>query len=157
MADTLRTLLTLTALLCGKAFAADNSSGAYPKIDAMDWQGAQTVCAAWPAGSRTAIAPPAGLVWIGLPAAVKPFGMRAYVSIDGMVRPLRQVAYAHPGGDLAIHYRTLGDRAFDVRLKLSGFGPGSLIGGDLTGMLTVSRYGLFTELRLAGACGLPER
>jgi hypothetical protein len=71
-----------------------------------------------------------------------------------MVRPLRQIAYAHPGGDLAIHYRTLGDRAFAVRLKLSGFGPGSLKGADLSGMLTVSRFGLFAQVPVSGSCGL---
>ena len=92
-------------------------------------------------------------VWIGLPAAVKPFGMRGYVSIDGIVRPLRQIAYARSDGYLAIHYRTLGERAFDVRLQLSGFGAGSLKGAQLTGTLTVSRFGRFSATPVAGSCG----
>jgi hypothetical protein len=149
MARRLFTLFALTALLCGNAIAAENAAGASPKVDAMDWQGAKTVCAAWPEGKTR----PQGLVWIGLPAAVKPFAMRAYVSVDGEVRPLRQIAYAHAAGDLAIHYRTLGERAYDVRLKLSGLDPAGLDGADLTGALTVSRFGLFTEIRIAGACG----
>ena len=154
MARTLPTIFAFSAMLCCGAPAAESSSGAYPRIDAMDWHGAEFVCSAWLAEQGAEAKQP---VWTGLPAAVKPFGMRAYVRIDGMVRPLRQIAYAHSDRALAIHYRTLGERAFDVRLELSGLDPGGLKGAALTGTLTVSRYGLFTKVSLAGACGLPSR
>ncbi len=157
MTRELLTLFALTCLFSGKANAVDNSSVAGPKIDAMDWQGAETVCAAWQEGDTAENAQRAGLVWIGLPAAVKPFGMRAYVSVDGMMRPLRQIAYSHAGGDLAVHYRTLGDRPYDVRLELSGLEPGGIKGDHLAGKLVVSRFGVFTEIKLTGSCGQQAR
>lgn len=140
----------LTASVCGVAFAADA-----PSIDALDLQGEKPVCMVWAADPAPATTPPSDLVWVGLPAAVKPFGMRAYVSIDGMIRPLRQIAYAKTGGNLSIHYRTLGDRAYDVRLELTGLDPEKLEGESLAGTLTVSRFGLFTEIKLAGSCPAP--
>jgi hypothetical protein len=153
MACRLLTLAGLVALIGGGALAADNSTGAAPAIGPIDQQGAQSVCAAWAQSAPRS----AGLVWIGLPAAVKPFGMRAYVGIDGITRPLRQIAYAHTAGDLAIHYRTLGERPYAVRLELSGIRPGGLEGAGLTGTLIVSRFGLFTEMNLTGSCGASPR
>jgi hypothetical protein len=147
MARKLPPLTVLTALISGSAFAADP-----PKIDALDLQGEKPVCMAWAADPAPATLPPADLVWAGLPAAVKPFGMRAYASIDGMIRPLRQIAYAKTDGVLSIHYRTLGDRAYDVRLDLTGLAPEGVEGDGLAGSLTVSRFGLFTELNVAGSC-----
>lgn len=151
MARTLWTLYALAALVCAGAAAAQDGAGAAPAIDTMDWRGGPSVCAAWPEGKARS----SGLAWVGLPAAVKPYGMRAYVSLDGMERPLRQIAYARAGALLAIQYRTLGERAYDVRLELSGLDPEAVKGADLKGRLIVSRFGLFTEIRLAGSCAAP--
>lgn len=150
MARRFLTLTVLTTLIGASALASDP-----PKIDAVDLEGEKAVCVAWAADPAPATLPPSDLVWAGLPAAVEPFGMRAYTSIDGMIRPLRQIAYAKNGGELSIHYRTLGDRAYDVRLDLRGLGPEGLQGDGLTGTLTVSRFGLFTGLKVAGACSAP--
>lgn len=123
-----------------------------PRIGATDWAGGGLVCAAWRKDGPADAAP----VWIGLHAAVSPFGMRGYAGIDGATRPLRQIAFARSGTELAIHYRTLGERAFDVRLQLSGLDAGSLKGADLTGTLTVSRFGRVADMRVAGSCGAPH-
>jgi hypothetical protein len=153
MARRFLTFFVLTALICGRAFPADNAIALPPKIDSMDVEGAETVCVAWPRAGAPSGAQPAEFVWVGLPAAVKPFGMRAYVSVDGMIRPLGQIAYAKTDSGLSIHYRTLGDRAYDVRINLTGLGPTSLEGDGLAGSLIVSRFGLFSELTVAGSCG----
>lgn len=150
MARKLLTLTVLTALIGASALAADP-----PKIDALDLEGEKAVCVAWAADPASSSTPPSDLVWAGLPAAVKPFGMRAYVSVDGMIRPLRQIAYAKTDGNLSIHYRTLGERAYDVRLELAGLGPNGLEGDRLAGRLTVSRFGLLSEIKVAGSCKAP--
>ena len=126
MARKLLTITVLTALTGASALAADP-----PKIDALDLEGEKAVCVAWAAGPAPASMPPSDLVWVGFPAAVKPFGMRAYVSIDGMIRALGQIAYAKTDGGLSIHYRTLGERAYDVRIDLAGPGPAGAPGRDL--------------------------
>jgi hypothetical protein len=143
------TLTALTALLCTGALAAGS-----PEIKAFDLRGEKAVCMAWATDPAPATLPPTELVWVGLPAAVKPFGMRGYASIDGMIRPLRQIAYAKTDSGLSIHYRTLGDRAYDVRIDLAGLLPTGVEGADLAGTLTVSRFGLFTNLKVAGSCEL---
>jgi hypothetical protein len=132
------------------AFSAD---AAAPKIGAMQWEQAETVCEAWPQGVLAKDARASGLSWIGFPAAIKPFGMRGYMMIDGIVHPLRQIAYAKPDGTLSIYYRTLGDRHFDVYITLIGFAPNALTGANLTGTLVASRFGLFSEIKIAAFCG----
>jgi hypothetical protein len=155
MSHKLLVFVSLTALMCARAFAAGDASAANPKIGMLALEGAQTVCVAWPEAGAASGARPAEFVWVGLPAAVKPFGMRAYVNVDGMRRPLRQIAYVKMDSGLSIHYRTLGDRAYDVRIDLAGLDPTGAAGADLSGTLTVSRFGLFTELKVAGSCGAP--
>ena len=115
-----------------------------PRIEATDWAGGSFVCTAW----KMSDPPEAAPVWLGLPAAVAPFGMRGYGGIDGATRPLRQIAYARSGLELFIHYRTLGDRAYDVRLDLAGPAPD----GGMTGRLTVSRFGVAASLELRADC-----
>jgi hypothetical protein len=147
--------VSLIAFLCTTAFTAGENAAPNPKIGTLALDGAKTVCVAWPESDTPSGVEPDTFVWVGLPAAVKPFGMRAYASIDGITRPLRQIAYARTDGGLSIHYRTLGDRSYDVRINLSGFGPAGSESANLAGKLTVSRFGLFTELRVAGSCLLP--
>lgn len=127
------------------ALAADSSS---PRIDLMEFEGAETVCKAWPHGAAAT-----GLVWVGYPASVKPFGMRGYMEIDGKTHPLRQVAYAHAEGAMSIYYRTLGDYHYDVYLTLSGFSSRDVKGSGLTGTLVVSRFGIFNQIMVSGRCG----
>jgi hypothetical protein len=153
MARRLLTFFVLTALICGRAVPADDALALPPKINSMDAEGAETVCVAWPEAGTPSHARPAEFVWVGLPAAVKPFGMRAYVSVDDITRPLRQIAYMKIASGFSIHYRTLGDRAYDVRIELSGPRPTGVEGADLAGTLTVSRFGLFSELKVVGSCG----
>ena len=133
----------LTALLAAVCAAAAGETPA-PRIEATDWEGGSLVCAAWRKDDPQDAAP----VWTGLPAAVAPFGMRAYAGIDGETRPLRQIAYARSGTELAIQYRTLGERAYDVRLVLAGPAPD----GGMTGRLTVSRFGVETTEPLRAVC-----
>ena len=133
----------LTAFLMA-ACAAQAAETQAPRIDATDWAGGSMVCAAWRLDDPGGAAP----VWLGLPAAVAPFGMRGYAGIDGATRPLRQIAYARTGTGLAIHYRTLGERAYDVRLDLAGPAPD----GGMTGRLTVSRFGVAASLELRAEC-----
>lgn len=144
------TNFVFVALVPGKALPDD--AGA-PIIDAVEWSGAQTVCEAWPAGVPAEASRQKGLSFVSYPAAVKPFGMRAYMSIDGKSHPLKQIAYANAGGTLSIYYRTLGDYHYDVYLTLSGFGSSGLKGSDLTGTLVASRFGLFSQIEISGRCG----
>jgi hypothetical protein len=145
-------LNALATTLCASAAIADDPGG--PVIDAMPWQEAETVCEAWPAGTAAEEARAKGLSFVSYPAAVKPFGMRAYMAIDGKSHPLRQIAYANTGGTLSIYYRTLGDYHYDVYLTLSGFSASELKGGGLTGKLVASRFGLFNQIEVSGRCGL---
>ncbi len=133
------------------AFAAESMP---PNIDTMVWEEAETVCEAWPEEVAAKDAHASGLSWVSYPAAVEPFGMRGYVAIDGVVHPLRQVAYAKPDRTLSIYYRTLGDRHYDVYLTLSGLDAAGLKGTDLAGTLVVSRFGLFSQIKIVGACGV---
>lgn len=134
-------LLTFIFTALSAAHAAETPA---PRIEAADWAGGSIVCSAWRKDDPQDAAP----VWLGLPAAVAPFGMRAYVGTDGQTRPLRQIAFAHNGRELAIHYRTLGERAYDVRLELAGPSPD----GGMTGRLTVSRFGVAASLDLRAEC-----
>jgi hypothetical protein len=125
-----------------------------PEIGTLTWDNARTVCVAWPEGQSLEQARSSGVSWVGLPASVKPFGMRGYVNIDGRDHPLKQIAYANPDGTLSIYYRSLGERHYDVYLNLSGLVPGTLTGTDLGGTLVVSRFGLLSETRISGSCGV---
>ena len=78
--------------------------------------------------------------------------MRAIMKIDGTLHALRQIAYAREGQKLAVHYRTYGYRNYDVRLDLGNLIAGKLAGGDLTGAITISRFGLFSKLAISGSC-----
>lgn len=140
-----------SALFSGPAFAGD---AAGPAIGALEWEEAETVCEAWPSGIAAEDARSKGLSFVSYPAAVKPFGMRGYMLIDGKTHPLRQVAYANAGGTLSVYYRTLGDYHYDVYLTLTGFSSNELKGSGLTGTLTASRYGLFSQIKVSGICGL---
>ncbi len=103
----MRTVSTLlVALQMSPAFASSDPGG--PRIDAIEWENAETVCEAWPAGTAEEEARSNGLSFVSYPAAVKPFGMRGYMSIDGKTHPLRQIAYANGNGTLSIYFRTLG-------------------------------------------------
>ena len=133
---------------------SDTSVG--PKIDPVEWNGADTVCEAWPSGTPAEQARKTGLSFVSYPAAVKPFGMRAYMAIDGKSHPLKQIAYANASGTLSIYYRTLGDYHYDVYLTLSGFKASELKGNGLTGTLVASRFGLFSEIKISGNCGLAQ-
>ena len=139
------------SLICGPAFPADSTG---PAIGALEWEEAETVCEAWPAGIAAEDARAKGLAFVSFPAAIKPFGMRGYMAIDGKTHPLRQVAHANAGGTLSIYYRTLGDYHYDVYLTLAGFGSNELKGSGLTGTLTASRFGLFSQINVSGSCGL---
>jgi hypothetical protein len=143
----------LLLLAQGAALAAEDGA---PKIDTMKWEEAETVCEAWPEGIAPKDARASGLSWVSYPASVKPFGMRAYMQIDGMVRPLRQIAYAKPDGLISIYYRSLGDRHYDVYLTLNGLEPGKLTGSNLTGTLVAARFGLYREMKIAGSCGIAQ-
>ena len=151
---TLGLALAAMSLSAGPAFA---DAAGRPEIGILPWSSAQTVCVAWPEGQSLEQARSSGVSWVGLPAAVKPFGMRGYVNIDGRDHPLKQIAYAHPDGTLSIYYRSLGDRHYDVYLNLSGLVPGTLTGAELGGTLVVSRFGLFSETRISGSCGIELR
>ncbi len=94
----------------------------------------------------------APLVFISFPSNDAPFSMRAVMKIDGALHELRQVAYARNGQTLSIHYRTQGYRNYDVRLDLGNLIPGRLEGGDLSGTITTSRFGLFSNLPVSGFC-----
>jgi hypothetical protein len=155
MSRKLLVFVSLIAFLCIPALTAGNVSTLNPSIGTLALEGAKTVCVAWSKSDAPSGVQPKTYVWVGLPAAIKPFGMRAYVSVDGMRHPLRQIAYAKTNGGLSIHYRTLGDRSYDVRINLSGLGPAGIESANLAGELTVSRFGLFTELRVSGSCLLP--
>lgn len=139
-------LAILAALLTGSAFAAQDTPGAPPQIGEMSWQQDGAVCRAWLEDSRA----DAGLVWIAFPPGEKPFGMRGFVKLDNVLHAMRQIAYAGDGSSFSIHYRTLGYRNYDVRLEMSG-PPED--GAELTGKLVASRFGLFSEVKIAGACG----
>lgn len=144
-------LIAAFVTFCLPAFAAEDPLA--PKIDTVQWQGAETVCEAWPAGQTAKEAQDKGLSFVSYPAAVKPFGMRGYMEIDGKTHPLKQVAYANAGGTLSIYYRTLGDYHYDVYVTLSGFSSSDLKGSDLTGTLVASRFGLFSQIGISGRCG----
>jgi hypothetical protein len=133
------------------AFAAADEP---PKIETMEWEEAETVCEAWPEGAEAKDARATGLSWVSYPASVKPFGMRSYMKIDGVVHPLKQIAYAKPDGTISVYYRTPGYRHYDVYLTLNGLEPGKLTGSNLTGTLVVARFGLYREIKIAGACGM---
>jgi hypothetical protein len=141
---------------CSNPAIANDSAGpaAGPAIDAVEWNGAETVCEAWPAGIPAEGSRAAGLSFVSYPAAVKPFGMRAYMAIDGKSHPLKQIAYANTDGTLSIYYRTLGDYHYDVYLTLSGFTSDELKGDGLSGKLVASRFGLFSQIEISGRCGL---
>ncbi|MGL4489859.1 MAG: hypothetical protein ACRCU5_10500 [Rhizobiaceae bacterium] len=125
-----------------------------PKIGTLEWEEAETVCEVWPEGVLAKDARASGLSWVAYPAAVKPFGMRSYMSIDGFAHPLRQIAYAKVDGTLSVYYRTPGDRHYDVYLTLNGLDANALKGADLTGKLVASRFGLYSEINVAGSCGM---
>lgn len=143
--------IVIASTLCVSAAIANDVGK--PVINAMVWNGAQTVCEAWPAGHSADEAQDKGLFFVSYPAAVKPFGMRGYMAIDGREHPLKQIAYANADGTLSIYYRTLGDYHYDVYLTLSGFTSADLKGTGLTGTLIASRFGLFTEIAISGQCG----
>jgi hypothetical protein len=143
-------LTIATMLAADLAHAAD---GAPPKINTVEWEEAATVCEAWPADIAAKDARTAGLSFVSYPAAVKPFGMRGYMAIDGVTHPLRQIAYAKVDGTLSIYYRTLGDRHYDVYLTLNGLDANAVKGADLTGTLIASRFGLSSEIMISGSCG----
>ena len=143
--------IALASTLSASAAIANDAGG--PVIDAVTWNGAETVCEAWPSGTEVEQSRKTGLSFVSYPAAVKPFGMRAYMAIDGKSHPLRQIAYANAGGTLSVYYRTLGDRHYDVYLTLSGFSASELKGGGLTGTLVASRFGLFRQIGISGRCG----
>ena len=145
--------LALAVAMHATAFA-DDAGG--PRIDSVAWQEAETVCEAWPAGIPEIDARAKGLSFVSYPAAVKPFGMRGYMEIDGRTHPLRQIAYANADGTLSIYYRTLGDYHSDVYLTLSGFNSSELKGSGLTGTLVASRFGLFSQIAVSGRCGLAQ-
>lgn len=141
----------LVALQISPAFAVADTGG--PRIDAIEWEDAKTVCEVWPAGTLEEEARSQGLSFVSFPAAVKPFGMRGYMAIDGKTHPLRQIAYANANGTVSIYFRTLGDYHYDVYLTLSGFGSGELKGSGLAGTLVASRFGLFSQMEISGRCG----
>ena len=143
-------LVICAATLCTPAAVADDAGG--PVINVVEWNGAETVCEAWPAGSPAESARASGLSFVSYPAAIKPFGMRAYMAIDGRTHPLKQIAYANTDGALSIYYRTLGDYHYDVYLTLSGFSSQELKGNGLTGTVTASRFGLFSQIKVSGRC-----
>jgi hypothetical protein len=139
-------LFVLLTLVTGPARAGQGTTGLPPQIGDMPWDQNGAVCAA-----RLEAAPAdAGLVWITFPSAEKPFGMKGFVKIDGILHALRQIAYAGDGNGFSIHYRTFGDRNYDVRLEMSG-PPDD--GAELTGKLIASRFGQFSEVSVTGACG----
>jgi hypothetical protein len=142
--------LALAVAMPSTAFP-DDAGG--PRIDSLAWQDAGTVCEAWPAGIPADQSRETGLSFVSYPAAVKPFGMRGYMEIDGRTHPLRQIAYANAEGTLSIYYRTLGDYHYDVYLTLSGFNTNDLKGSGLTGTLVASRFGLFSQIEISGRCG----
>ena len=139
-----------SALVSGPALPGESDG---PTIGALEWEEAETVCEAWPAGIEAEASRSKGLSFVSYPAAVKPFGMRGYMAIDGKTHPLRQVAYANTGGTLSVYYRTLGDYHYDVYLTLSGFTSSELKGSRLAGTLTASRFGLFSQIKVSGSCG----
>jgi hypothetical protein len=145
-------LVICAASLCTSVAIADDSGG--PVINAVEWNGAETVCEAWPAGNPAENARATGLSFVSYPAAVKPFGMRAYMAIDGRTHPLKQIAYAHMNGTLSVYYRTLGDYHYDVYLTFSGSSAAKLNGSGLKGTLTASRFGLFSQIDVSGRCNL---
>lgn len=145
--------LIIAVLIPVSALADDVGA---PGIGVLEWDGAKTVCEAWPAGIPAEEVRDKGLSFASYPAAVKPFGMRGYMVIDGKTHPLKQVAYANTGGTLSIYYRTLGDYHYDVYLTLAGFSSSELTGSALTGKLVASRFGLFSEIRISGQCGLEK-
>lgn len=144
-------LFTLLFVSFSPAFAAEGSG---PKIDTIAWEPAKTVCEAWPEGISAKDARASGLTWIAYPASVKPFGMRSYVAIDAVTHPLRQIAYARQNDTLSLYYRTLGDRHYDVYLTLSGLEANALKGADLTGTLVAARFGIYSEIKITGSCGI---
>lgn len=139
-----------SALVIGPALPGESDG---PAIGSLEWEEAETVCKAWPAGIEAEASRSKGLSFVSYPAAVKPFGMRGYMAIDGKTHPLRQIAYANTGGTLSIYYRTLGDYHYDVYLTLSGFSSSELKGSRLAGTLTASRFGLFSQIKVSGSCG----
>lgn len=148
----MRTVSTLLlALSTSPAFASNDAGG--PRIGSIEWEDAQTICEAWPAGTPAGEARDNGLSFVSYPATVKPFGMRGYMAIDGRTHPLKQIAYAKTGGTLSIYYRTLGDTPHDVYLTLSGFASDDLKGSGLSGTLVASRFGLFSTIEISGRCG----
>jgi hypothetical protein len=143
--------LLFLALQISPAVAANDAGE--PRIDSIEWEDSETVCEAWPSGIPAEEARSKGLSFVSYPAAVKPFGMRGYMAIDGKTHPLRQIAHANTGGTLSIYYRTLGDYHYDVYLTLSGFNASELKGSGLTGTLVASRFGLFSQIEISGRCG----
>jgi hypothetical protein len=151
-----RFLIAIPIILFGTSSIAVASDNTGPKIGTIEWEEAETVCEAWPADVAAKDARAAGLSFVSYPAAAKPFGMRGYMNVDGKTHPLRQVAYANTNGTLSIYYRTLGDRHYDVYLTLSGFSANELNGKDLTGTLVASRFGLYSEVIIAGLCATAQ-
>jgi hypothetical protein len=152
----MRVLAALFALsvACSTAIAADDPGAS--KIDDMVWQTAGSRCYAWREAQLISDPAAAPLVFISFPGSGKPFAMRAMIKIDGTLHELRQIAYAREGRTLSIHYRTHGYRNYDVRLDLANLIPGRLEGGDLSGTITVSRFGLFSSVAVSGFCSEGE-
>jgi hypothetical protein len=127
-----------------------------PKLDDMVWQTAGSVCQVWRDGKSRGDPAAASLVLISFPGGEKPFGLRALTGIDGALFELHQIAYLRTGDRLSIHYRTQGYRNYDVRLDLGNLAPGRLEGDDLTGTITTSRFGLFSQMAIRGRCGVSQ-
>jgi hypothetical protein len=152
----MRVLASLLApLLVYSTVAGADDPGA-PKIDDMVWQTAGSRCYAWRNAVTINDPSAAVLVFISFPSDDAPFAMRAMMKIDGAQHELRQIAYAREGQTLSIHYRTQGDRNYDVRLDLGNLIPGRLKGADLSGAITISRFGLFSQVPVKGVCSESE-
>jgi hypothetical protein len=131
-------------------FCADDPGG--PKIDDMIWQTEGSACFAQRKGQNGSDAAAMPLVLVSFPSPAAPFGMRFYIKIDGAMHALAQIAFAHQSAAVSIHFRTLGDRAYDVRLDIGGLTAGQLRGGKLAGSLEISRFGLFSHLPIEVSC-----
>ena len=152
----MRLLASSLVVLISMPFAAMADDPGAPHIDDMVWQTAGSRCHAW--RESASIDDPAAvpLVYISFSSKDAPFSMRANMKIDGVLHELRQIAYARDGQALSIHYRTHGYRNYDVRLDLGNLIPGRLEGGDLSGTITISRFGLFSKVAVSGSCSQLE-
>ncbi len=146
--------LLTSLLLIPTAVNADDPGA--PKIDDMVWQTAGSRCYASREAALIGDPSAASLVFIAFPSNDAPFSMRALMKIDGTMHELRQIAYAREGQTLSIHYRTHGYRNYDVRLDLGNLVPTRLEGGDLSGSITISRFGLFSTVAVSGLCSTGE-